>query len=67
MNKFEQQAVNVFLANYDETMSYNAILEALENEEYDSIEVWQPFEEHLGNEIAANIDSLHRSLLDNFS
>lgn len=67
MNKFETQSVNVFLSDYDDTLSYAEILTALEREEYELVSVWQPFEQFDGSELAGFIENLHESLLSNFS
>jgi hypothetical protein len=56
--KAEIAALATFLSDWNETISYEALLEAIVEEDYSlyEISVWQPFEDYTGEQLADWID-----------
>jgi hypothetical protein len=65
VKKAQTIAIEHFLSDFDRSMSYEKVLEAIENED-DSITVWEPFEYHDPSDVVDLITSLEYSIKDAF-
>lgn len=67
MNAFERTAIEQYLSDYDNTLSYSEIMDRLDHDLYEDITVWQPFENEEGAIVASRIDDLFHTLEDTFN
>lgn len=65
MNQFQIFALNHFLSDYPDGVSYTDVLRMVE-ERSDDVVVWEPFERYPPEDVAEFIDALADSLKNNF-
>lgn len=59
MNKqdyFLGVAISEYLSSWDDDMTNQQIIEALHNEDWDSVTIWEPFERYDGYRVAEMIE-----------
>jgi hypothetical protein len=70
MNLFELTAASTYLSYWPDNLDYSALIKRLNSDELgeddDAIDIWQPFEYHPGEFVAACIEALHQRLVKTF-
>lgn len=66
INGYQEFALGCYLCDWPKDKNFDEILELLVEGEMDDISVWEPFEDHDGEYVKEQIESMHDSVMSRF-